>query len=175
MFSDPVKIIDEAQILPGMDIADLGAGSGAYTFAAGRALLSSGRVYAVDVQKDLLTKLKNAAVKAGLYNIEVIWGDLEKLNGTGLRDTSIDLVLLTNIMFQVEERSTLVKEAKRILRPAGRVMLVDWIDASGGVGPKKEMIFSKNEAKKLFEKNGFHTDKEFDAGSHHYGIIFKKL
>jgi SAM-dependent methyltransferase len=65
-------------IQAGMEIADLGAGSGFYTIAAAKALISTGRVYAVDAQKDLLTKIKNNAVSQGLYNVEVIWGDIEK-------------------------------------------------------------------------------------------------
>ncbi len=175
MFSDPVKNIEQCGIQAGMEIADFGSGSGHYSMAASRALIATGRVYAVDVQPDLLTKLKNEAVRQGLYNIEVIWGNIEKLGGTKLRDNSVDLVLLSNILFQLDDRETMVKEVKRVLRPAGRVMVVDWSDSFGGIGPKQENVVKKETAKELFEKSGFHLDKEFNAGAHHYGIIVKKL
>ncbi len=175
MFSDPEKVVEQCSIQAGMDIADFGSGSGFYSIASAKALASTGRVYAIDAQKDLLTKLKNIAVKDGLYNIEVIWGDVEKINGTKLRDSSIDLVFICNLLFQTDDKESTIKEAKRILKPAGRVVFVDWSDSFGGTGPSPKDVFKKDKSAPLFEKLGFHQDKEIQAGSHHYGFIFKKL
>ena len=175
MFSDPQKNIEQCGIQAGMEIADLGAGSGFYTIAVAKALISTGRVYAIDLQKDLLTKIKNTAVSQGLYNAEVIWGDIEKPSGTHLREGSIDLALLSNILFQLEDKQGMINEVKRILKPGGRVLVVDWSDSFGGIGPESKKVVLKTSAVEMFEKNGFHQDREIDAGSHHYGIIFKKL
>jgi ubiquinone/menaquinone biosynthesis C-methylase UbiE len=175
MFSDPQKNIEQCGIQAGMEIADLGAGSGFYTIAAGKALIATGRVYAIDVQKELLTKIKNSAVAQGLYNVEVIWGDIEKPSGTHLREASIDLALLTNILFQLDNKQDLLSEVKRILKPGGRVLVVDWSDSFGGIGPEPKKVVLKTSAVEMFEKNGFHLDREIEAGSHHYGLIFKKL
>lgn len=175
MFSDPVKNIEQCGIQAGMEIADFGSGSGHYTLAASKALMATGRVYAVDIQQDLLSKLKNTATKEGLYNIEVIWGDIDKLGGTKLRDSTMDLVLLCNIMFQLENKEAVVNEVKRVLKPAGRVLVVDWTDSFGGIGPKPEAVVTKIKAQEIFEKAGFHLDREISAGSHHYGLIYKKL
>ncbi len=175
MFSDPQKNIEQCGIQVGMEIADLGAGSGFYTMSAAKALIATGRVYAIDAQKDLLTKIKNNAVREGLYNVEVIWGDIEKVGGTHLRDASIDLALICNVLFQLENKQSAVAEIKRILKPAGRVLVVDWADSFGGIGPKPDVVVKKETVLEMMEKNGFHMDREISAGSHHYGIIFKKL
>ncbi|MEQ1561224.1 MAG: methyltransferase domain-containing protein [Nitrospira sp.] len=175
MFSDPVKNVEKCGILPGMDIADLGSGSGHYAIAVAKALHATGRVYAIDVQKDILTKLKNNASKEGLYNIEVIWGDIEKPLGTKLRDSSVDFALLSNILFQISDKNALLKEVKRILKPNGRVLVVDWSESFGSIGPKPDVLVRKETAMDMFEKSGFHLDREIEAGSHHYGLIFKKL
>ena len=175
MFSDPAKNVEQCGIQVGMDIADLGAGSGHYTIAAAKAMASTGRVYAVDAQKDLLTKLKNAATREGLYNVEVVWGDIEKLNGTRLSDSSVDLVFLCNVLFQLEDKANIIKEIKRILKPNARVLVVDWSDSFGGIGPKGELVVKKEKVMDNFEKEGFHLDREISAGSHHYGLLFKKL
>lgn len=175
MFSDPVKNIEQCGIQAGMDIADFGSGSGHYSIAAGRALMSTGRVYAIDAQKDLLTKLKNSSVKEGLYNIEVVWGDVEKPNGVKLRDASVDLVFICNLLFQLEDKAGAIKEAKRILKPGGRVLIVDWSSSFGGIGPAHGAVVKKEKAKEMFEKAGFSMDREISAGAHHYGFIFKKL
>lgn len=175
MFSDPEKNVEQCGIQTGMDIADFGSGSGHYSISAAKHLMSTGRVYAIDAQKDLLTKLKNNATREGLYNIEVVWGDIEKVNGTHLREASIDLVFLCNVLFQLEDRENIIKEIKRVLKPAGKVLVVDWADSFGGIGPKPDMVVKKDVAQKMFENNGFHLDKEIFAGSHHYGFIYKKL
>jgi len=175
MFSDPQKNIEQCGIQAGMDIADLGSGSGFYTIAAAKALMSTGRVYSVDTQKDLLTKLKNHVTREGLYNVEVVWGNIESLGGTHLLEGSISLAMVCNVLFQLENKSEAIQEIKRILVPSGRLLVVDWTDSFGGIGPSKEMIFTKESAQSTFEKNGFSLEKEISAGSHHYGMIFKKL
>ncbi len=175
MFSDPIKIVEQSGIQTGMEIADLGSGSGHYSLAIARALVSTGKVYAIDIHKDILTRLKNNAVKEKLFNVEVIWGDIDKLNGTKLRDFSVDMVFMCNILFQIENKEVVVNEVKRILKPGGRVVLVDWEDSFGGLGPKPQVVVSKIAATSLFEKSGFHLDREISAGSHHYGLIYKKL
>lgn len=175
MFSDPIKIVEQCGIQPGMDIADFGSGSGFYSLAASKALTSTGRVYAIDAQKDLLTKLKNHAVREGQYNIEVVWGDIEKIGGTKLRDSSVDLIFICNVFFQLENKEGALKEALRILKPRGRVVFVDWADSFGGIGPHQKSVFKKDKAVPFFEKFGFSMDKEILAGSHHYGFIFKKM
>jgi len=137
--------------------------------------MATGRLYAIDAQKDLLTKLKNHASREGLYNVEVVWGDIEKVNGTKLREASVDLVFLCNVLFQVDDKVGVIREAKRILKPAGRVLVVDWTDSFGGMGPKPESVIKKEMVTSIFEKEGFHLDREISAGSHHYGMIYKKL
>lgn len=175
MFSDPIKNVEQAGIQPGMEIADLGSGSGHYTLAIARALASTGKVYAIDINKDLLTKLKNNAVKENLFNVEVVWGDIDNINGTKLRDFSVDMVFACNIMFQLENKEDFIKEMKRILKPGGKAFIVDWADSFGGLGPKPEHVVTKDFALNIFEKQGFHLEREFNAGEHHYGLIYKKL
>lgn len=174
MFSNPEKIIEQIGIEAGMEIADLGTGSGFYAIAVGKTLHATGKVYAVDAQKELLTKLKNHAVREKVHNIEVIWGDIEKSGGTHLRDNTIDLALVCNVLFQVSDRLAVIQEAKRILKPEGRLLVVDWSDSFGGIGPKSDMVFKKDAAVALLQKEGFKPAGEISAGSHHYGIIGKK-
>jgi ubiquinone/menaquinone biosynthesis C-methylase UbiE len=173
-FSDPQKIIDSFGISEGLSVADLGAGTGFYTLAAARAVGGNGKVYAVDIQQDLLTRLKNTAHTEKLHNIEVIHGDIEHVSGTRIREATVDVVIAANVMFQLENKEGLVDEAKRILKSSGRVLLVDWSDSFGGLGPKDDMVFTQQDAKALFEKKGFNFVSGVVAGDHHYGLIFRK-
>jgi ubiquinone/menaquinone biosynthesis C-methylase UbiE len=172
MFSDPNKNLNYFQLTPGLKVADFGAGSGVYTLAMSPLVGSGGAVYAVEVQKELLERLATEAKHRKLRNVQVVWGDIEKLHGTKLADHSVDLVVVANVLFQVTGRYTLALEAKRVLRPGGRVAVVEWSDSFNNLGPKAEAVVPATEAKKIFGEAGFQVVNDFPAGAHHYGIMF---
>ncbi len=179
MFADPNKIINQFDLHAGMSVADLGAGTGALSFAAAEKVkggdgLRVGKIYSIEVQKELLHRIKKEAEEKHLTNIEIIWANIEKKGGTKLADHSCDAAIISNVFFQVEDRAGFMAETKRILKPEGRVLLVDWADSFSSMGPSQDMVITKETAQALFAKNGFISEKEIDAGSHHYGIIFRK-
>lgn len=173
-FADPLSNVRELGLGPGMRVADIGAGSGFYAFAAAREVGDGGRVYAIDVQQDLLTKLKNEGARQRLRNIEVVWGNAEEKGGTKLRDMAVDAVILSNVLFQVPHRAGLAAEAKRILKPGGKVLVIDWSGSYGGLGPKQSEVISKTDAQILLEKGGLVFQRDFPAGAQHWGIICVK-
>lgn len=177
MFSDPVTIIQELPILAGSKVADLGAGSGAYSFAFGKKVKKSngGMVYAIDVQKDLLERIEKEAESQKISTIQTVLGDIEKKSGTRLRDGSIDIAVIANTLFQTEDSRALAEEAHRVLKEKGVLLVVDWVDSFGGMGPHEDSIFSKERAVEIFGSSGFRVDREIDAGEHHWGVVFKKI
>jgi ubiquinone/menaquinone biosynthesis C-methylase UbiE len=168
MFSDPAANLAKLSLTDGMRVVDLGAGSGFYSVEAAKIVGSSGRIYAVDVQKDLLERLRSVAANQGIRNIEVVWGNAEKIGGTKLREAMADRVIASNILFQIEKPDEFCLEVKRILKPGGKVLLVDWSDV-GPTSPKN--VFPAAKAQLLFEKNGFKIEQSFGAGDHHYGMV----
>lgn len=174
MFSDPQKIVDQLGLLPGQKAADLGAGSGFYTFAAARAVGPSGAVYAVDVQQELLDKIKNEARRQNLESVQTIWGDAEQQGGTKLVDGSVDVVMAANVLFQAESREGLMGEAARIAKRGATVAIVDWTESFGGLGPQPEYVVGAEDARRLAAAAGLREVREIQAGAHHYGILFTK-
>jgi ubiquinone/menaquinone biosynthesis C-methylase UbiE len=174
MFSDPKRVIEQFMIGEGSRVADLGAGSGAYALAAAQATGPDGLVYAVEVQKDLLPRIQNSAKALGLRNVEVIWADAEPFGGTKLRDGSVDAAIAANILFQVEDRDAFAQEAKRILKPRGKLLLVDWSGSFGGAGPEPAAVVSAGDGRKLFERFGFAHERDIAAGAHHWGMVLRK-
>lgn len=173
-FAEPAENLKNLDLREGSKVADFGAGSGHYSIAAASKVRSKGQVYAIDVQKDLLSKIQITARDKGLHNIQVIWGDVDKVGGTKLRENSIDAVIVSNVLFQSEQKEDLTKEAFRILVPGGQVMVIDWSDSYGGLGPTQSQVVPEDEAKMLFETAGFHHERGFFAGDHHWGIIMRK-
>ncbi|TSC86481.1 MAG: SAM-dependent methyltransferase [Parcubacteria group bacterium Gr01-1014_8] len=172
-FAHPHRNVAVLGVQPGMKVADFGAGSGAYVHAITDALSGTGTVYAIDVQKDLLRRIKNDATKRGFHNVEVVWADLEKLGASKIKEQVLDLVLISNVLFQLHDKHVIFEEAKRILKKGGRLAVIDWSDSYGGIGPTKSDVMKKEDAIKLARRSGFELPREFQAGAHHYGLIFR--
>lgn len=173
MFIAPDKAIRSMGVEPGMIVADFGAGSGFYTLESAKRVGSAGKVYAIDIQKELLKAIKGKAETEGYNNVEILWADLEQPEGSKLAAGSADRVIISNILFQVNNKQAMAQEAERILKKEGRLILIEWSESSK-LGPTAEQRLSKEQAKELFEGVGLFFEKEFDAGSSHYGLIFLK-
>jgi len=173
-FLEPRSILNQLGLSHGMHVADFGSGSGFYTLEAARMVGSDGRVYAIDVQKSMLSHTSEEARREGLHNIEFVWGDIEKEGGSKVLPNSMDVVILANTLFQIENKNVLAQEVKRVLKPGGRLLVVDWTDSFAGLGPHPDHIFPKREAGVLFEESGFEFIESSLAGPHHYSLVFRK-
>src|SRR3989344_1472458 len=179
MFTDPVKNLKAFGLRDDSIVADLGAGTGYYTLAAG-AVVPRGKVYAVEIVEDFLTTIKNKITEAHLNNIEILWGNIETLGGTNLGDNIVDAVIASNVLFQVEDKNKFIEEIRRILKSGGKVLLIDWSvenspePASEPTVVKLKGAIPANSARLMFEQKGFVLDRDIDAGAHHYGMILVK-
>lgn len=173
-FTDPQTNLDKFGVEPGMEVADLGAGPGHYALAAGRMVGDKGHVCAVEIQKDLVEKVKNEADREGLHHVDVVWSDLEKPGGSMLDDDTVDIVILSNILFQIKDKETLLKETKRILRSGGRALVIDWSDSFDGLGPPKDHLVSVDSITNMAKKNDLIITEKIPVGAHHWGIIMQK-
>lgn len=174
-FANPEKNITHLGLSAGMSVADIGAGTGHYVMLASRLVGLEGQVYAVDIQKDLLDRLATEVAEKNIKNIHILWGDAENIGGTKLRQDAVDAVIISNVLFQTESKSGLVHEIHRIVKKGGRVLVIDWSESFAGLGPAPQQIVSEDIARDLFEKNGFELIKTFEAGAHHYGIVFRRV
>lgn len=175
MFSEPLKNLKQFGLRENMIVADLGAGTGFYSMSLAQ-MVPQGKVYAVEVQKDFVTTIKNKAIEATFHNLECIWGDIEKIGGTKLKDEIIDAVVASNVLSQIENKDKFVEEAKRIMKTGARILVIDWSpNWLSIVSPKSKKVVSKENAREVFEKKGFLFEQEINAGAHHYGIILRKL
>lgn len=170
MFTDPVKNLKALGLRENAVVADLGAGTGYYSIAAGH-LVPKGKVYAVEIARDFLDTIKGKVKEAHLHNVEALSGDVEKLGGTKIKDGIVDAVIASNILFQIEDKEKFIEEIKRILKQNGEVLLIDWSEASiMGV----HRMVPKKKAREMFEQKGFVFARDIDAGNHHYGMILVK-
>mgnify|MGYP001578112671 CR=1 FL=1 len=173
-FMHPERIIAKLEIKPGMVIADFGAGGGYFTIPAARLAGENGKVYAIDVQKQTVSMIGSKANLEHLLNVETVWADLERPQGSRLQAESVDAVIVANILFQAEAKREVLAEAFRVAKSGGRLAILEWDETSFPAGPPPEKRMAKGLARRMAEGVGFKLEKEFEAGSHHYGLLFKK-
>lgn len=170
-FMKPDEVLDNLDIQEGMKIADFGCGAGYFSIPLAKRCGKKGAVYAIDVQQSALEAVRGKANIENILNIETIRGNLEKEGGSGIDNEHIDIVMIANILFQSKLKDAILKEAKRILKKTGRIVIIEW-NGDISFGPTFAYRISKEDLKELVKESGFILEKEFNSGSSHYGLVF---
>lgn len=173
-FVVPENVVTHFHVRPGDRVGDFGAGSGHFTKALARTVGGDGKVFAVEIQKQLAEGIAEMARTAHLQNIEIVWGDLEAPGGIKLANDSLDAGVLSNTLFQIEDKDTACAEMARVLRKGGKLFIIDWTESFGGMGPAPEAVVPEAAVKECATKNGLQFERTFPAGEHHYGLAFRK-
>lgn len=156
-------VIARIGLRDGMTVADIGAGTGYFAIPIARAV---GRVMAVDVQPEMLERLR--ARITGDLPITLVSGSAEK---TTLDAASVDLAFYANVWHEIDDRSAALAEAKRILRPGGRVAIVDWRPEAGEHGPPLGHRLAADLVARELRAAGFETTGPATVGTYHYVVI----
>ena len=157
-WQQPKKVIQTLQIHPGATIADLGAGSGYFTYLLAQAAGPTGKVYAVDIDSDMTELVARKAKEQGLQNVEVI---LAKPNDPLLPEGRIDLIFTSNTYHHIENRVRYFAALRKTLRPGGRVAVIDFDRRSWFTGLLKHYTPS-DFIKREMEQAGYRLAREFD-------------
>ena len=115
----PAQLVQRSGIKKGMHVLDLGCGSGAFTTFIARAVGEKGKVYALDIQADMLKQLENKLSKPenkDIKNIKLIEGNAYELP---FEDGSLNLVNMVTVLQEIPDRNKALQEVKRVLKPGG--------------------------------------------------------
>jgi ubiquinone/menaquinone biosynthesis C-methylase UbiE len=168
---NPFEILKRAGIGEGMKIADLGCGTmGHFVFAASHLVGDRGAVYAIDILKSALAGIESRIKMEGVSNVQTIWSDIEVLGGTKVGNNEVDIAFLHN----VGAKADMIREAARLIKPGGKLLIVDWEKTSAPFGPPTKNRPDPERIKKDAEEIGLKFLEEFKAGPYHFGIIFVK-
>ena len=170
-FVNPNEVLNKLKLRDNMTAADFGCGSGGWVIPLAKRL-EQGLVYAIDIQEEPLSALESKMKLEGIQNIRKVLSDVEIENGSKIPALSCDLVLMTNLLFQTEKKKEVFKEANRVLKQKGKILVVDWKPESS-LGPEQGRI-SPKEVKELAQESQLKLKKEFSSGDYHYGLVFEK-
>ncbi len=169
------KIMDELDIKQGMLVADLGCGTaGHFVFPAAKRVGDSGKVFAADILKSVLETVENRARVDGFINIETVWTNLEIYGATKIANDTLDIAMLINVLFQTKPLENVIREAIRLIKPGGKLLIIDWKISGTPFGPKEIDRIDSEKVKSFILELNLILHKEFDAGPYHFGMIFTK-
>lgn len=171
---DPQETLAQLGLRDGMKVGDFGASVGQYALPACVAVGEEGKVYAFDVMQETLTRLSTDAKQRGFSQLITVWCDLEKPEGTKLKEGTLDAGILVNALFQMEKKQAVLAEIFRVLKPLAKLLVVDWSGPHGGMGPIDAHVITESDTLKLLEEAGFEKMKSFDPGDHHYALVVTK-
>lgn len=153
------------------DIAEFGCGYGTFTIPAARII--KGKIYAIDVDAEMTGFTRKEAQNNNLNNVETITRDFI-VEGTGLKDASVDYAMLFNIL-HLENPVNLLKEAWRILAIKGKLGIIHWnYDPLTPRGPSMEIRPKSEQCILWAEEAGFVKLRQYDLKPYHYGILVIK-
>lgn len=170
---DTKRLLDRLGVEEGMCVADLGSGGhDHYIKHVAKKVGDTGRVYIVDVRSEPLAVLHSTCRANGLNHVEPIRADIEIHKGIALPDDHCDRVLLINTMHQVVEPVSVLREASRILKPNGVLVVIDWFYGGGLLGPTANQFAMSDKMVEHAEIAGLAFTHHFDASDTHYGLLF---
>jgi ubiquinone/menaquinone biosynthesis C-methylase UbiE len=160
-------VIPRLALEAGMCVADIGAGTGYFAIPIARAVSPGGRVFAVDLQHAMLEDLR-ARLEPGLP-VVTIEGDAV---ATTLADASVDRVLLANVWHELDDEAGALAEAARILRPEGRIAILDWrTDVEEPPGPPLEHRVAASEVRAALRARGWKVESPEPIGHFSYIVV----
>ena len=163
------RVLDALCVEPHHDVIDIGAGPG--YFALPLARRTRGKVYAVDLSTEMLAMLSERAMAASAHNIETRQASAERLP---LEDALVDRALMAFVLHEVPEREEAIREVRRVLRPKGRFLLLEWDKRPMEMGPPVEERLAVDACEAQLVQAGFRILHRIFPNDVHYGLVAER-
>jgi ubiquinone/menaquinone biosynthesis C-methylase UbiE len=153
----------------GMVCVDFGSGTGTFSLPMAQLVGTEGKVYAIDKSNDMLEHIR---AKKPPTNLILVERDAEQ---TGLDSQIADFCLMAFILHEVKAPDYVITEASRLLKPAGKVMVVEWKPRLDSPGPPRNRRISKEQIERLFHQAGLPFIEYIEWSQNHYVAIGNKV
>lgn len=169
-YQKPHEVITALKLKEGEVIADIGAGSGYFTFRLAHHVGDTGRVYAVDVGADMIVHLNRRIRDLKLKHVVTI---LAAPDDPLLADASVDRFFICDTWHHIDNHDRYLPLLKKMLKPGGQVVMIDFKKEPTPMGPPMEMRIDRADLVKEMEKHGFKVTAEHTFLPYQYFIVFK--
>lgn len=170
-FIRPEEFWKQLELRAGQTVVHLGCGAGYYLIPAARMVGKHGLVIGVDIRPDMLAAAEKRAAEEDLASIvQLRRADLERKASSGVDDGTADWTLLANILHQADPIAVFY-EARRITKPTGRVIAVEWETVATPLGPPAEKRIAQSAITAAAKQTGLRVEREFKPSPYHYGLL----
>jgi ubiquinone/menaquinone biosynthesis C-methylase UbiE len=167
-YQKPREVIEALRLKEGEVIADIGAGSGYFTLRLAHHVGGKGHVYGVDISPDMIRHLNRRISDAGLLNVSTILA----LPDDPLLPRQVDRFLIVDVWHHVENQPAYLALMKKMLKPGGRVAMIDFHKKDLPVGPPSEMKIAREDLLRQMQEHGFRLVEEHTFLPYQYFLVF---
>jgi ubiquinone/menaquinone biosynthesis C-methylase UbiE len=168
-YQKPHEVLTALNIKPGEVIADIGAGSGYFTFRLAHFAGDKGKVYAVDVSPDMVKHVNRRIRDSNATNVVSILADPDD---PLLADQSVNRFFICDVWHHVDNPTKYLSLMKKMLKPGGEIVMIDFHKKEIPVGPPLKMKIAREDLIKKVESNGFKLTKEHTFLPYQYFLVF---
>ncbi len=168
-YQKPHEVIEALALREGEIIADIGAGSGYFTFRVAQHVGPAGRVFAVDINPEMLGHIKQRMRDLKVSNVSPVLGR----PNDPLLPEPVDRFLIVDVWHHIEDRPGYLAVMKKHLKPGGQVVMIDFHKRDLPVGPPAAMKIAREDLLKQMQANGFELAKEHTFLPYQYFLVFK--
>jgi ubiquinone/menaquinone biosynthesis C-methylase UbiE len=165
------EVVAALELKPGDVVADLGAGTGLFALPLAKAVTSSGKVYAVEIDDGFLTLIRRKAGEQKVANLVTVSG---KPTDPGLPARDVDVAFFHDVLHHVENRTEYLKNVVRYVEPAGRVVVIDYDTATSPHKDQPALVVSREQAITWMDDLGFTLSREPKVFTDKYFLVFTK-
>jgi ubiquinone/menaquinone biosynthesis C-methylase UbiE len=167
-YQKPAEVVAALSLKPGEVIADVGSGSGYFTLRVAAQVGPQGRVYGVDIDPEMVRHLSRRVRDAGLRNVHAILAD----PADPLLPEPVDRFLIVDTWHHVEDQAGYLALMRRLLKPGGQVVMIDYQKTETPVGPPQAIRIARADLVKQMEGAGFRVAKEHTFLPYQYFLVF---
>jgi len=168
-YQKPHEVLTALHIKPGEVIADIGAGSGYFTFRLAHFVGAKGRVYAVDISPDMILHVNRRSRELKVNNVVSVLADPDD---PLLPDRSVNRFFFADSWHHIENQTKYLALIKRMLKPGGEVVMIDFQKKDLPFGPPMSMKIAREDLIKQLESNGYRLAKEHGFLPYQYFLVF---
>jgi ubiquinone/menaquinone biosynthesis C-methylase UbiE len=168
-YSKPGEVVRALALREGEVVADIGSGTGYFTLRLARAVGQTGKVFAVDISPDMVRHLNRRLRDEGVRNVVTVLADADD---PLLPDGSVDRFVIVNTWHHIEGHPAYLEKLKRMLRPGGQVVHIDFQKRDTPVGPPTSEKIARSDLVAEMQSAGFRLFAEHDFLPYQYFLVF---
>ena len=168
-YQKPHEVVHALGLKPGEIIADIGAGSGYFTFHLARHVGDKGKVYAVDVSPEMILHINRRTREQKANNVVALLADPDD---PLLPDRSVNRFFFSDSWHHIDNQTKYLALMKRMLKPGGEIVMIDFHKKELPVGPPLQMKIAREDLIKQLDNNGYRLTKEHSFLPYQYFLVF---